>query len=90
MVIVVHFNSLQNKQRNNENFIGLFVFKICVDQWNSYYFFVYFDDCGAFSTWNNLYELEANWFDLFFSILSTIIKNNKWPLSGVTIIGKGV
>ena len=20
-----------------------------------------------FSTWNNLYELEANWFDLFFS-----------------------
>ena len=32
MVIVVHFNSLQNKQRNNENFIGLFVFKICVDQ----------------------------------------------------------
>ena len=44
MVIVVNFNSHQNKQRNNKHFIGLHVSKICVDQWNSYFFFVYFDD----------------------------------------------
>ena len=32
MVIVVSFNSHQNKQRNNNHLIGLHVSKICVDQ----------------------------------------------------------
>ena len=44
MVIVVLFNSRQNKQRNNKNFIRLHKYWKQIDQWNSHYFFVYFDD----------------------------------------------